>query len=126
MVKISILLFYRRIFRIAYFTLLLNFVGTFVLLWAISGVLVAVFQCQPVSVFWNKLIAGGCINTDGFVLAEAGITIATDIIVLILPLPMIWRLKISKQQKWAVSGVFMLGSLYALLPSSQLNRANPS
>lgn len=37
--------------------------------------------------------------------------IATDLIVLSLPMPLVWRLKIPKKQKIALACVFLLGSL---------------
>lgn len=38
--------------------------------------------------------------------------IVTDLIMLLLPMPVIWRLKLPTKQKIALTGVFLLGSLY--------------
>ena len=35
-----------------------------------------------------------------------------DVAVLVLPMPIIWRLQIPRKQKIVISGIFLLGSLY--------------
>ena len=62
-IKISILLFYHRVFPIRRFTILLYAAGTFITLWFLSALLVAIFQCTPIHSFWDKLVQGKCINS---------------------------------------------------------------
>ena len=35
----------------------------------------------------------------------------TRVMVLTMPWPMVWQLKISKRQKWLLIGIFMLGAM---------------
>ena len=44
-------------------------------------------------------------------ISAAVLEIALDIVTLILPLFVIWRLQMHTTQKWQVSGMFLLGSL---------------
>jgi len=57
-------------------------------------------------------VTGHCINIESFFLGQAIPNIVTDGILLALPLPLIWDLHLPKGQKMALSGVFLLGSLY--------------
>ena len=109
--KLSILLFYGRIFPTRRFTIVLYISCAFIVMWCVSALLVAIFACRPIAHFWTQSLPGRCINVKKFVMVEAGLTIFTDVALLVLPMPMVWVLKISRQQKIALSGIFLLGGL---------------
>lgn len=52
---------------------------------------------------------GTCLNITALLISTAVLNIFTDIGILILPMPIVWRLQIQRSQKFAVSGVFLLG-----------------
>jgi hypothetical protein len=114
-VKVGILLFYWRVFStptfrkwvIAAFALSTGiFLGNF-----FSFML----QCLPVKRFWIPDLEGGeCFNQDLFYEASAIINVIGDVIVLLLPLPVVWSLNTSGRKKWALSFLFLLGALYVL------------
>ncbi|KAF5595661.1 integral membrane protein [Fusarium pseudocircinatum] len=66
--------------------------------------------CAPLEAVWNRNLRMKCV-TNRLELAYicAGINIVTDIVVAILPLPVIWRLNLRQSQKIALSVVFGLG-----------------
>lgn len=76
-------------------------------------VLAAVFSCLPIHGFWDHETPANCVNTLHYYLGVAIPNIATDIVLLVLPMPLIWRLQITLSQKVAVTGIFVLGGLYA-------------
>jgi hypothetical protein len=82
-----------------------------VVLYGIATTFATTFQCTPVSRAWDKTIPGTCINITAFWYANAGYSIATDVIILILPMPVIWGLRLRKAQKIGLMGVFALGIL---------------
>lgn len=49
-------------------------------------------------------------------MAGGATNIATDIAILIFPVPIIWKLQIFRTQKLSILGVFLLGGLYILFP----------
>ncbi|KAI4268066.1 MAG: hypothetical protein L6R38_007976 [Xanthoria sp. 2 TBL-2021] len=116
--KFSILLFYRRVFisqatslrfRIVWYAIT---VWTF--LWGISTFFAAAFQCSPASFYWSKYTRktqGTCMDLRVLLLVTASLNIVTDVALLILPMPVVWNLKIERSQKFAVSGIFLLGGL---------------
>lgn len=117
--KFSILLFYRRVFmnqttslhfRIAWYAIM---VWTF--LWGISTFFAAAFQCNPPSYYWSKYTRkthGSCLNLTVLLVVTASTNIVTDVALLILPMPVVWNSKIEPSQKFAVTGIFLLGGLY--------------
>ncbi|KAL8984631.1 MAG: hypothetical protein Q9177_004652, partial [Variospora cf. flavescens] len=114
--KISILLFYRRVFmnqttslrfRIAWYVIMV-----WTLLWGISTFFAAAFQCSPPSYYWSKYTRktqGSCINLTMLLIVTASTNIVTDVALLILPMPVLWHFKIQRSQKFALSGIFLLG-----------------
>ena len=94
------------------------------LLWIIDGFLVLnvifytallLFQflaCRPLAYAWNPLVPGTCVQNKLVVhIVSASINTASDLIIVILPQPVIWRLELSKKRKWGLSAVFLLGGL---------------
>lgn len=83
----------------------------FLAVWYVAFQLTAIFQCTPVHYYWNRTIPGGhCVNDIAFYIALAATNTFTDIVLLALPLPTVWSLKINKGKKLALSGVFVLGA----------------
>jgi len=73
---------------------------------------VTMFQCTPIPYFWNKTIAGGhCVDTAAFWYGHAAWNTAADVLVILLPIPVIRSLQMGRSQKLAVMGVFGLGAL---------------
>lgn len=110
--KISILFLYLRIFidrrtRIVCFAL----IGIIVANWA-AYLLASIFQCWPVSYQWDKTIKGGrCVNQVTFCKTTSIPNIVTDLVMLILPIPVMWRLKASRLRKLGLTVIFLVGSM---------------
>ena len=73
---------------------------------------------MPVSAVWDPTVPNPrCIDLDKGLIVCSSINIATDVIMLTLPLPKLWALKISTEKKIQLMGIFLLGSLYVLSPT---------
>jgi hypothetical protein len=110
--KLSILASYLRIFvtewtRIATYVLILLVIAT-----PINGVVVSLLSCQPISARWNPdLFSSHCNSAQHFWVRVDIPNIITDVAMLVLPLPLVWRLQIDLRQRIALCGIFQLGSL---------------
>ncbi|KAI4733587.1 hypothetical protein E4T50_15852 [Aureobasidium sp. EXF-12298] len=116
--KISMLLFYLRIFpdwklrRAIY-----GMIGI-CLTYIIVFVLVTAFQCRPVNVAWLKWDGehpGKCLdlNADGW--ASASINIILDLIVIVLPMKQLTMLNMSWQRKLGVIAMFLGGGFVTIV-----------
>ncbi|KAG9241409.1 hypothetical protein BJ878DRAFT_230803 [Calycina marina] len=108
--KASILLLYLRImshrlYRVASFTLL-----AIVALFAVSTTIASVFQCVPVQKAWIKSTPGHCYNLVKAWYSNAVFSIVTDILILMLPMHMVYKLQRDKREKLLLYAVFGLGS----------------
>lgn len=126
MVKISILLMYRRIFDTEAFKRATWIVGAACVAWAIAAIFCLVFQCHPVSGMWNPkdTFTDKCINLQAYYRAVASSNMALDVVILCMPLYMVWRLKLEASQKLMLSGIFALGGLVCVASLMRIITAN--
>ncbi|KAI4087818.1 MAG: hypothetical protein L6R37_008278 [Teloschistes peruensis] len=107
--KVSILLLYRRIFPQRNYHVILWGIGTFVAAFTFANVVFVIFSCHPIQGAWNPFIKAKCINGEAVVLAVAVLTTVTDLIILGLPLPLVWKLHLPALQRLQLTGVFLIG-----------------
>lgn len=84
---------------------------TLISCWLVAQIIVTSLPCIPVAAFWDTTIEGYCPDsTPSRWMSSIG-NIVTDFIILLLPVPVIWRLRIARGQKLALGAVFGLGFL---------------
>ncbi|CEJ94464.1 hypothetical protein VHEMI09991 [[Torrubiella] hemipterigena] len=70
------------------------------------------FHCSPIrKAFDFKLAEGSCMDAGVLYMATAVSNIITDVILFILPTPMVWRLEMSKAQRIGAIVIFGIGSM---------------
>lgn len=109
--KLSLLLMYYRIFHFPYFKKMAWAVGAFVWAWVICITFLFIFICVPVQKLWYPHLPGHCINQVGTWIANAASTIFTDLVILFMPMPQIWKLQLRKTEKVGLTLAFSLGFL---------------
>ncbi|CAI7668224.1 unnamed protein product [Penicillium crustosum] len=110
MTKMSILMLYLRIFIQRWFRITCYVLLVIITSYMVAAFFASVFQCTPVARAWNKAIPGSCINITTNWYANAGFSIATDIIILTLPMYPLYKSKIILKRKIALMIVFALGA----------------
>ena len=113
LVKLSLILLYRRIFATPHFKTASLVVGTACIAWFLISLFLIVFQCHPVSAFFNPelLFTDHCIDLQALYRGLLASNIALDLILLCLPLYMVLGLQLAVRQKLLLAGIFALGSL---------------
>ena len=113
MVKFSILLLYVRVFPGVQFRRFVYGMGIVVALWWVTCQCITVFECTPIHFFWTGTPSTGhCVHIRAYFIGQAIPNIITDLLIMALPLPPIWKLNLPRRQKFALSGVFLLGCLW--------------
>lgn len=111
--KISVLLLYIRILsyqhaRYAVYAIMAVVIFTNGL-WTLSTVVTA---CVPIQAFWNRIaFPDAYCHPSSFWFANTGMHIGTDILLYILPLPVIINLQVKIQAKMVLYSMFGLGFL---------------
>ena len=113
MVKLSILMLYRRIFTTSAFRRKVSIVGCVCVVWCLLAVFIYVFGCRPFSAAFDieLVFTYHCIDLQTFIWAITACNVGLDIVVLSLPIHQVWNLQLSVQKKISVSAVFLLGGL---------------
>lgn len=111
--KISILVFYLRVFEKPSFGILVYLTAGFVGCYATAGVVVVVFSCNPVAASWDLNLAAlpttVCVNRPAAYLAQAAFNISSEIFVVLLPLYEIWKLQMRLRQRLTLMAIFGVG-----------------
>ncbi|CBF84417.1 hypothetical protein AN9036.2 [Aspergillus nidulans FGSC A4] len=111
--KLSILFFYLRIFttdtfkRIAYTMIFLCSA------YGVGSVVTSILDCMPPSYFWTRfdgVSTGYCVSKAAFKVIPP-VNIALDVVVMVLPLPLLARLNLPLQKKIRVLSMFSMGVL---------------
>ncbi|MCJ1465714.1 hypothetical protein MMC07_004333 [Pseudocyphellaria aurata] len=121
-IKISILLFYLQLFVTKQFRIAAYTIMFVVCLWCLEQVLATLLICRPISYNWNfKSQKGHCGNEVANVIAGAAVNVFTDLVILLLPMPIIWRLKIPTRSKLSLSFIFGLGFIICIVGAVRLS-----
>lgn len=108
--KFAILLLYLRLFGVDQnFRYLTWAVMFFVFGYLFSNLVTQIFGCTPIDKNWKPTIPGHCIVLIKAVYAYGSMNFISDLFIFILPLPMVWRLQLSRKAKLGVTLVFMGG-----------------
>jgi hypothetical protein len=112
--KLAIILFLRRVIgtkkasRVALDTL-----AVLTVIWGSANFFYTIWFCKPVAYYWDRSIEGGwCVDNDVYMVESkiiASTAVVMDVVMLAIPLPTVWHLKIRLRQKMAISFVLCIG-----------------
>ncbi len=110
-IKICFLLHYLRIFPLGNVRRFCFILLSIIAVWGLLQVLLVIFQCRPVSGFWDKSTDSVCLPLAPLSYVHAAGNIVTDIAIFALPLPVLNTLSLPWAEKLLVFSVFGLGFL---------------
>ncbi|KAI3542611.1 [Colletotrichum costaricense] len=126
--KIALLISYLRLLkgtdqknyrRIVWLTIILVFIAHLGCSFSL------VFACTPVDKSWNPLKAGTCLPAGPSFTAYAVVTIISDVVVAVLPIPVLLKLNVRVEKKAGLIAIFLLGlftTLCSILRYLEINR----
>ncbi|KAF2875851.1 hypothetical protein BDV95DRAFT_591276 [Massariosphaeria phaeospora] len=110
LIKVSICLFYNRIFPLRGFRQYSWLVIALITAWSVMVFLSAFLLCRPLAFNWDQTIPGGkCANQPAAFVAIGVLDLIVDVMVLMLPMPLLWNLKVSLPNKVALFAIFGVG-----------------
>jgi hypothetical protein len=114
--KLSILALYFRVFgtklnpitrTICWVTVILT-IGN-----CVANFFVTFAVCRPLNFLWDKSVPGGtCLDINAWWRWASLMNIVTDVIMLVLPLPHVYKLQAPKKVKIGLGITFTTGSMY--------------
>ncbi|KOS42477.1 hypothetical protein ACN38_g6635 [Penicillium nordicum] len=78
----------------------------------ITALIVKIRICGPIPRYWlGEQVPGTCLDQTAALIADSVISVVSDLIILILPLPLTWSLQMSRNRKLRVIGLLGAGGL---------------
>ncbi|KAK2800356.1 hypothetical protein FQN50_008172 [Emmonsiellopsis sp. PD_5] len=108
LVKLSILISYTR-FATSTFRYAVWVTMAIVLAWGIAFIIVLLLACRPLQAYWNWTLAGTCSDEPKRTLAFTTTNIITDGMVLLLPIPTFWKLRLPLRERIVLIILMSLG-----------------
>ncbi|KAJ5215985.1 uncharacterized protein N7498_002392 [Penicillium cinerascens] len=120
--KLSVLCFYHRVLKRGgiWVRPTLWAVGTLCVCWLIGAWLATTFQCTPVHASWDPVPNAKCFTQWKFFTGTAAPSAVLDVIILLIPLPLLWSLHMTKAKKVMLTGLFICGYSVVILSLGRL------
>ncbi|KAG9238581.1 hypothetical protein BJ875DRAFT_511081 [Amylocarpus encephaloides] len=108
--RFSVIFLYYRLFSVKrWLHYSLIGVGVMSIIWLFIVVFSVAFQCKPVLANFDASVQGTCLNTQtGFYVSEL-INMFLDIALVLMPITIIWKLKLPRRERIALCGIFLTG-----------------
>ncbi|KHN94093.1 uncharacterized protein MAM_08023 [Metarhizium album ARSEF 1941] len=116
--KLALLFFYMRIFPSRDVRRLLWGTIVFDIVFGLAFVLVAIFQCKPIShfwVMWDGQHQGRCLNINAITWSNAIISISLDLWMLGIPLWQLRTVRLGWKKKAGVAAMFSVGAFVTIV-----------
>ncbi|TGJ78862.1 hypothetical protein E0Z10_g9908 [Xylaria hypoxylon] len=77
--------------------------------WYTAATIVEAMQCTPRELVWDPTVKGTCLPTKAVEVISSSINVVSDIVILVAPQFVIWRLQLSGGKKIGVALIFAVG-----------------
>ena len=112
LVKLAVLLLLARIFGASgKFNLAAHYLSALLVLYYTIITFIKIFSCTPIRRLWYPTLPGTCLNNELIIYLDAIIALVTDLIIILLPVPVIWGLNMKTSRKVTITATFAVGSL---------------
>jgi hypothetical protein len=123
-IKLSILHFYTRVFRVsAFLRASYAAMGLCAAFWT-AAFFATAFFCTPPRKSWYSEVPGRCGDSHKFYTGCASTDLVIDVIVIMLPMPVLWNLQMALAKKVALTAIFALGFLIIFITAIRLKFMN--
>ena len=112
LVKLAVLLLLARIFGASSrFNLVAHYFSALLVLYYTIITFIKIFSCTPIRRLWYPTLPGTCLNNELIIYLDAIMAMVTDLIVILLPIPVVWKLNMKTSRKVTITATFAVGSL---------------
>ncbi|KAJ6184427.1 hypothetical protein N7519_005728 [Penicillium mononematosum] len=114
--KISILFLYLSIFPVTWVVRVSWATMGVIVAWTIGTILAGCLICRPFAFNWDQTIPGGsCGNQVTSFTATGVINLVTDVVVLVTPMPLLYKLQMARYKKVTFITIFGLGAVTCII-----------
>ncbi|KAL9062620.1 MAG: hypothetical protein Q9161_009779 [Pseudevernia consocians] len=114
-IKLSLLAFYISIFRTRIFVASAYVFAVLSVSLMLAVTLATMLICRPLSYNWDKNEKGTCGRTTALYLGGGIANLLLDVSMVVLPMPMLWRLQMKMSRKFTLTLIFGLGAFVCIV-----------
>ncbi|KAJ5245938.1 hypothetical protein N7468_000921 [Penicillium chermesinum] len=115
--KLSLLTLFRGIFGISKpFKTTTTIMIAVTAAWTVSFFFSNLFTCYPVTALVESFYGNKCLDSVAMWYASCITDVIIDFIILVMPLPPVYKLQLPLKQRLAVAGMFVVGTAYVSFP----------
>lgn len=111
-IKLSVLCFYLRVFVGDRFRLITKIVTGVVGVYTLANILLLFLICRPFAANYDLSVEGNCGDQPTAFISIGAYNIISDVVILCLPIPMVWRLQAKREMKIGLTIIFLVGLVY--------------
>ncbi|KAH7044539.1 hypothetical protein B0J12DRAFT_577841 [Macrophomina phaseolina] len=119
--RLSLVALYYRLFGVSSMRYFLHVFVFIIIAWAISTYIPSIRTCWPIESFWDGTNQN-CIDLFKFYVGVAIGSIITDVGLMILPLPYIWRLNVPRYRKILIACTLVFGGFACFVTIIRLTK----
>jgi hypothetical protein len=109
--KLSLLFFYRRLNPARWWQRCVLATMVFTTSYSIAIFCAMIFNCHPIAKNWDVTITDGyCHERGPLYISIAALQILTDVVLIVMPIPMLWGLQMPATTKCGLGVMFAIGS----------------
>jgi hypothetical protein len=83
--------------------------GALIITWNIADIFVALLICRPLAKNWNFTSPGTCGSQPSFYFAMGIVNLIADAVIIILPMPYLFELRMAWRKKLAAMALLSIG-----------------
>jgi hypothetical protein len=110
-IKLSLLTFYLRLSSNSTFRICVYILMAICTSFGVANVFSKAFQCHPLSTFWDFGDNGVCVDVVALYYSILSIHLATEIAIMVLPIPILLKLQVPFRQRFGIILLFCLGGV---------------
>ncbi|KAH7394443.1 hypothetical protein BKA66DRAFT_411077 [Pyrenochaeta sp. MPI-SDFR-AT-0127] len=107
--KLSVLLMYTVLIPNPSMIKWASIVGALIVTWNVSDIIAGFLICRPLAKNWDFTIPGTCGSQPAFYFAMGVVNLITDTVIIILPMPYLYRLRMAMRKKLLAMGLLSIG-----------------
>ncbi|KAB8079736.1 integral membrane PTH11-like protein [Aspergillus leporis] len=119
-IKLGILALYYRIFPVRWFSRTVIGCAIFVCVWITTIEVFMGALCRPLRAFWDLSIKGYCFNSTALSYYVNTSNMITDLVLFALPIPVILRVRTTRNKKIALVAIFSIGFITCGISAARL------
>ncbi|KAH6971440.1 hypothetical protein BKA56DRAFT_594324 [Ilyonectria sp. MPI-CAGE-AT-0026] len=127
-IKMTFLLNYYRLLSVSKMRGMCIAAIVVILLWGLAHGILVFLLCIPIQGWWDKSIDAKCLPDDQQVhwwYFNGAFNIFSDLCIILLPLPDLWKLNLPRSQKVYLMGIFCIGFLIVAISIMRIRWLHP-